>query len=421
MIKYAKGTVSGYHAHCSQGRTAATKTLGSFEYEPRNDGHKYLYVAVRACTADVPNLNLDMLPHEELKTAYKTFIGAYVYLNHDNTDPAKARGAIIDAVYHDEDADDRWIEILMELDEERCPKLCSLIRSGEIDTVSMGCQVESTTCSICGNVAEEPWEFCEHIQQKGREFEGKLAYEICNGINFFEESFVYDPADPTATVQALNKEAKKIAKTAQEQPVFTWRIENTELKSLYDDDFDVECDVVVMLNGETIAVVGVWADSPGVLDASSYERTMDTQQDFENAVDEAFHSAFVGMLEEHYDITQQEIEAAIKSAWGDNIAIEWIGSSVPVTAAKDDNTSNLVNQPRIPDEIDDIENDETCPLCGSSVFDGEYCNVCGYQEPPEGFDDILLESEEDYEEFGEDKEEQEDKKAYRHSFIPIEL
>ena len=47
--KYASAEIiahSGQHT----GRTAGKKTLGSFDYEPRDD-HKYLYVAVRACTA----------------------------------------------------------------------------------------------------------------------------------------------------------------------------------------------------------------------------------------------------------------------------------------------------------------------------------------------------------------------------------
>lgn len=211
FVKFANAKVIGVYDHRS--RTAGKK-LSSFDYEPRKDG-RYLYAAVRACTADVPNLNYDMLPHSELKDCYKTFIGAYNYLNHDNQDPAKARGAVIDAKYHDEDPDDRWIECLIEMDEDRCPKLCSLVRSGEIDTVSMGCNVESTTCSVCGNVAEYPFQYCEHVQQKGRKFGGKLAYEVCNGIDFFELSWVYDPADPTAHTQCLaSRTAARSTKTA---------------------------------------------------------------------------------------------------------------------------------------------------------------------------------------------------------------
>ena len=202
FTKYADCEVLNFSCSRKGQRTAALAKIGSFEYEPATDGN-YLYVAVRACTADVPNLNLDMLPSWELETAYETFRGASVFLNHDNSDPAKARGVVVDAKYHDEDPDDKWVEILMEMDEDRCPKLCSLIRSGEMDTVSMGANVESTTCSVCGNVAEYPFQYCTHVQQKGREFDGKVAFEICNGIEFFEESWVYDPADPTAHAMTM--------------------------------------------------------------------------------------------------------------------------------------------------------------------------------------------------------------------------
>lgn len=150
FVKFSKASIIDHSAK-RRTRTAKvatdSKKCGSFEYTPNTDG-KYLYAAVRACTADVPNLNFDMLPHEELKTAYKSFVGASIFLNHDNTDPEKARGVILDAIYHDEDENDRWIECLMEFDEERCPKLCSLLRSGEIDTFSMGCFVPGTKITL---------------------------------------------------------------------------------------------------------------------------------------------------------------------------------------------------------------------------------------------------------------------------------
>jgi hypothetical protein len=146
FTKYADCHIEGF-CKSSVGRTAATHHVGSFDYTPNDDGH-YLYVAVRACTGDVPNLNYDMLPSEELKTAYKSFMGSSVFLNHKNSDPEDARGAIVDAKWHDEDPDDEWVEILMEMDEDRCPKLCKLIKSGEIDTVSMGCFVPGTLVTM---------------------------------------------------------------------------------------------------------------------------------------------------------------------------------------------------------------------------------------------------------------------------------
>lgn len=160
FTKYADCEVLNFSCSRKGQRTASLAKIGSFEYEPATDGN-YLYVAVRACTADVPNLNLDMLPSWELETAYETFRGASVFLNHDNSDPAKARGVVVDAKYHDEDPDDKWVEILMEMDEDRCPKLCSLIRSGEMDTVSMGCFVPGTKITMSDGTTKRIEEIVE--------------------------------------------------------------------------------------------------------------------------------------------------------------------------------------------------------------------------------------------------------------------
>ena len=338
FIKYANAKVIGYNRFSGVRKTASAK-LSNFDYEPRNDGHKYLYVAARACTADVPNLNMDMLPHKELKTAYKTFIGSYVYLNHDNTDPAKARGVIIDAKYHTENPDDKWVEILMEMDEEKCPKLCALIRSGEIDTVSMGCSIDNSECSICGNVAEYPFEFCEHIQQKGREFNGKLAYEICNGIEFFEESWVYEPADSTAYVQAIGKTAGK--KTAMAySPSKRFKKKYDELGITFDNYDELAAEV--------------WSYGRGRYDDEQYA----------------------------------EVLSELAEMYGFDIyAPDLFDKSAGVILGE----SN-----RAPEEISTEKTEQACPLCQSLGFDGEICDVCGYQEPPEGLDDIIIENDENF-------------------------
>lgn len=633
-------------------RTAGLKRLGSFDYEPRTD-HKFLYVSARACTADVPNLNYDMLPHDELKEAYKSFIGAYVYLNHDNTDPRKARGAIIDAKYHDEDPDDKWVEILMEMDEEKCPKLCSLMRSGDIDTVSMGCSIQSSTCSICGNTAEFPHQFCDHIAQKGRTYDGKLAFEICNGIEFFEESVVFDPADPSAHFQGVDKEAMRRAaaiKTAESYPTYNITDYEGTLSTGYGsyfdsnygnympgepDDIEAGGSADIMLNGEVIAKV----DFFDKLQSELYEEEGDisdevysyiefyceticeelasvidwgSKQDIEDAIKgnsddwdiywDAIDRAKTAKInkqaaaitytpEEFYEGTIANFEqierpdgepdyvsdsgsmywyfddGVIRGAdhWGGGIgscnwflnggaysgypnpyqdgddiyrygfcawtdfqpqpyvmsAIEaeierlsdydnWVfaqiknqkyrdpevyaaemshSGAIPESASeyvreqvalrlasqkrasighteevpgftevdatyvlkdymfgerKDDfqetvvktiaankktadHVENFADAPRKPDEVGTNEDQRACPLCGSLSFDGEYCDVCGYQEPPEGFGDIELETKETYEEYQEDadaeeKEEEDmfgDKEAAEERFYDI--
>lgn len=77
-------------------------------------------------------------------------------------------------------------------------------------------------------------------------------------------------------------------------------------------------------------------------------------------------------------------------------------------AAKNEDESSFANAPRTPEEVSTNEDSRSCPLCGSMSFDGDYCDVCGYQEPPEDFGDILLEDDRDYEKFERDRKEQDE-------------
>jgi ribosomal protein L37AE/L43A len=197
-----------------------------------NDG--YLYVRCRAISSRV-NKNNDGWPAAELKKAYKSFLNKPIFVDHNNDDPSRTRGVIISSVLHEEDektsaldpyyatAPDNhkpptWIELLLEVDAKSYPKLADAVRSGAIDSVSMGCNVNHTDCSVCGNTASEAVDFCEHVQKKGLTFEitsdngekiRKKAYEDCYGIGFFEISFVFDPADETALIS--EKEGKVAA------------------------------------------------------------------------------------------------------------------------------------------------------------------------------------------------------------------
>lgn len=197
----------------------------------------FLYVRARAISSRV-NKNNDGWPSEELAKSYKSFIGRPIFVDHNNDNPRRTRGVVVDSKLHVEDdkksaldpyyssAPDNhkpptWVEILMEVDAKTFPKLAERIRKGEISATSMGANIKGSICSVCANDASTPKEYCDHIQQKGAEFEivadngekvKKKAYEDCYGITFFEDSFVFDPADETADV--LDKEGS--TKTAEE-------------------------------------------------------------------------------------------------------------------------------------------------------------------------------------------------------------
>jgi hypothetical protein len=208
LIKHASFAV--LEAQVANGPTLLrTAHRVAFEYTPRPG---FLYVRSRAISSRC-NDNYDEFPAAELRTAYRTFVGKPVFVNHRNDDHRRARGVIIDAVLHDDvnpdGSDDTWVEVLMEVDALRFPRLAAAILNGDIDRTSMGTDVAYSVCSFCGNKAATPVEYCSHIPKlKGKRIrrrtasgtqEDVLVREICYGLKFFENSLLVEqPADPTA-------------------------------------------------------------------------------------------------------------------------------------------------------------------------------------------------------------------------------
>ncbi len=196
-----------------------------FEYDVRPG---YLYVRSRAISSRC-NDNFDEFPADELAKAYASFNGKPVFVNHVNEDHRRARGVIIDSALHkDANRDgtrDWWVEVLMEVDAVRFPRLAKEILAGNIARTSMGCDVAFSVCSACHNKATTPAEYCQHIPaSKGMMLYrttaaghkvGEIIRETCYGLKFFENSLLVEPpADPTAhflgvDTRGLDKAAMK--------------------------------------------------------------------------------------------------------------------------------------------------------------------------------------------------------------------
>lgn len=212
--------------------TASIRTAhrAAFTYKARPG---FILVRSRAISSRC-NDNFDEFPADEIKTAYRTFVGKPVFVNHHNADHRRARGVIVDAVLHEDTnpdgSPDTWVEVLMEVDAVRFPMLAEAILTctcghkhsagscdscgcqqfdGQISRTSMGCDVAYSKCSFCGNKAVTPLDYCDHIKRhKGRRIRRRrasggaddvLVREICYGLRFFENSLlVEEPADPTA-------------------------------------------------------------------------------------------------------------------------------------------------------------------------------------------------------------------------------
>lgn len=230
FTKFAKAEILDVRTSDSRVKNAKLNKFSSIGEEPEHkyriqDG--YIYTKVRAISSRV-NKNHDGWPSQELAKAYDTFVGKPIFVDHNNSDPSRARGVVIDARLHVEDdlkkasaldpyyasAPDNhkpptWIELLLETDARQFPKLAKAIISGDIDSVSMGANVERTQCNICDNWATSTEEYCDHVNSKGAEFDfvsstgertSRRSYEDCYDIGFFEISYVFDPADETALV-----------------------------------------------------------------------------------------------------------------------------------------------------------------------------------------------------------------------------
>lgn len=207
-------------------RLGRTAHRAQFDYEKRPG---YLYVRSRAISSRA-NLNSDLFPADEIKASWQTFIGKPVFVNHANDDHRRARGVIIDAALHEDrnpnGTPDTWVEVLMEVDAIRFPKLAEAIINGNVDRTSMGVDVERSVCTKCGNVAYTPLDYCACIRySKGQTFRKQTSTgyddiviaERCEGLAFFENSLlVEEPADPTAAVLGVEGEGMmpKVAKTA---------------------------------------------------------------------------------------------------------------------------------------------------------------------------------------------------------------
>ncbi len=348
--------------------TASLDKLG--DYQDYRTGDGYMYVRLRAISSRV-NKNHDGWPSVELaggpsifdhyakqsatgftveasdgdqNYGFATFLGKPNFIDHNNSDPKRARGVVVDAklkvlpMEHFAGEDTYWgsqsmdpehappteVELLIEIDAQRFPKYAKAVRDSEIDGFSMGCDVESSKCSHCGHVATNPSEYCSHIIMKGAHHDYKTAdgkhisrksYENCYGIHFFEISAVFDPADETALARevraAMNNEGipPRPGRPKGECPACrgTGRIHSGIEDEAQQSTADVLC-----------------STCHGTGKTSSFHHTA------ENPLPQSFETS-------------------------------------------------------APEEVDTMRQEHNCPVCGENM-EGETCDVCGYVEPPKGLD-----------------------------------
>jgi hypothetical protein len=344
--------------------TASLDTVGDFDNYRTKDG--FMYVRIRAISSRV-NKNHDGWPTVELAGSsdvlhkhkqasegftveakdgnkargFSTFVGKPIFVDHNNSNPDRGRGVIVDSKFRVLDQktaanDDYWkssdvdpehlpaseVELLLEVDAKTYPKFAKSIKNGDLDGFSMGANVEYTKCSHCGNEAHDPSQFCSHVLMKGAHHDvkeaggrriSKRSYENCYGCGFFEISGVFDPADETALAREVRASTK-----------------------------------------EAITREDILAPAPP------------TPEDEQAAFLANQYGYHPDVAAEH---VQRQNEASFKDPFV-HTAENPLPQSMMTTA---------------PDEVDTLREEQICPVCGNDM-DSEQCDVCGYTKPPEEFD-----------------------------------
>jgi len=173
------------------------------------------------------NNNWDGWARPVLLKSYKTFVGGHNFLEHVQIEDL-SKGRILDAVARDI-GDSIYTDILIATARKH-KELIKDIESGELNTLSMGCSIDGSTCTRCGHWAADETEFCDHVKyMKGNTFFdekggrhrvaelcGDITLEPTAGVQFIEASWVKIPAFKGAVARNLitlsSDDKSKIAK-----------------------------------------------------------------------------------------------------------------------------------------------------------------------------------------------------------------
>lgn len=160
-------------------------------------------------TSKFVNANGDCWSNESCKANYKSFVGAWNYVNHVQ-EPEKSVGFIADAILRKKyltskkDVSVYYADILIGTHRDH-KDLCSKIARGDISFMSMGCEVMKSTCSKCGNVTEDEVDnYCSCLtNNKGNYYVDSygtkrrvaeiLGDDTAGSVNFIEASWLSEP------------------------------------------------------------------------------------------------------------------------------------------------------------------------------------------------------------------------------------
>lgn len=175
-------------------RTVVTALSSHEAFGPNRNGDAFFEDhLLRPNTYEVGGEKKEVPMHE----SFTHFARPYKY--HNNKEHSPAYGEVLSSVYN---PDMRRVELIVEVDKSKAPKIVEKIENYEPVSTSMGfrCQKGGDVCSVCGNVAKSRRQYCDHLKKKMLEVmpNGQRVYAINPWGKFFDISFVDDPADATS-------------------------------------------------------------------------------------------------------------------------------------------------------------------------------------------------------------------------------
>lgn len=187
--------------------------MGKLVVENFQIERKYADWHVTPDTLKYINNNNDCWERKLLLNSFRTFTGGENYVEHIQI-PELSKGKIIDSAARDI-GESIYVDILVATERKHKP-LVEAIESKQLTTLSMGCQVQFTICSKCGNVAYDETQLCPHVKYfKGSDFydqfgkKRKIA-ELCGhvseepgSVRFIEASWVANPAFTGAVLRSI--------------------------------------------------------------------------------------------------------------------------------------------------------------------------------------------------------------------------
>lgn len=204
--------------------------IGRLRKGTKKINRKYADYYITPSTSQYVNNNGDCWARDTLLASFRTFIGSHNFQEHVQIEE-HSKGRIIDAVARDI-GESVYVDILVATDRKHST-LVKDIESGKLGTLSMGCTVDFTICSKCGNVAIDETDLCDHIKyhkldtfydESGNrrviaELCGHPSIDPTGGVTFIEASWVAQPAFTGAVMRNIldvGEVTPEVAKRAAE-------------------------------------------------------------------------------------------------------------------------------------------------------------------------------------------------------------